>query len=187
MRRFREGVTTVISNVGIITEGFDVPDCECIQLVRPTKSLGLFLQMVGRALRPAENKDHALILDHSNNVFMHGFPEQDRIWTLKGVIKKHNKQLIIRDLRTGDEYEPRELPAHVHDIELIEVDMDEVRMAEMDKLIDLAKRRGFKVGYAWHRFIEKYQIPTKYEIKRFQRIAGYKQGWIKYKIEEYGL
>lgn len=45
LNRFKSGETTVLCNVGIITEGFDVPDCEVIQLARPTKSLSLYLQM----------------------------------------------------------------------------------------------------------------------------------------------
>jgi superfamily II DNA or RNA helicase len=156
--------------------------------VRPTKSLALFLQMVGRGLRPADGKDHAVILDHANSVFMHGFPEQDRIWTLKGVTRKYpNRQLMVRDIKTGDEYEPRDLPSHVTDIELIEIEMDAIRAAEMDKLIEKARTRGFKIGYAWFKFLEKYQIPTKYEIQRFQRIAGYKQVWTRFKMEEFNL
>lgn len=51
--RFREGTTRIICNVGIITEGIDFPDCEFIQLARPSKSLSLYLQMVGRVSRPA--------------------------------------------------------------------------------------------------------------------------------------
>ena len=52
--RLASGETQVVSNVGIFTEGFDLPDIGCIALVRPTRSLGLFRQMIGRGLRPAE-------------------------------------------------------------------------------------------------------------------------------------
>ena len=47
----------------------------CIVLARPTKHIGLYRQMVGRVLRPAPGKDHALVLDHAGNVFQHGFVE----------------------------------------------------------------------------------------------------------------
>jgi superfamily II DNA or RNA helicase len=55
----------VVTNCMVLTEGFDLPDIGCIVLARPTKSMGLFRQMVGRGLRPAEGKDHCLVLDHS--------------------------------------------------------------------------------------------------------------------------
>jgi len=187
LRRFREGKTKVVSNVGIITEGFDVPACECIQLVRPTKSLSLYLQMVGRGLRPASDKEHAIILDHANCVFMHGFPEQDRKWTLDGVKPQKNKITIYKDRETGKEYEPRELPAHVTDIDLVEIDYDEVRIAHMDKLIATSKSRGYKIGYAWIKFLDKYPVPTKFDIQRFQRIAGYKNEWCKYQFKNFNL
>lgn len=184
--RFRKGITKVVSNVGIITEGFDVPACECIQLVRPTKSLALFLQMVGRGLRPASEKENAIILDHANTVYTHGFPEEDRIWTLDGTSKPKNKITLIRDRETGREYEVQELPKHVTDIELVELEYDEVRMSYMNGLISTTKRRGYKMGYAWHKFLDKYPRPTVFEIQKFQKLAGYKESWCKYKYEEFG-
>src|SRR5262249_728984 len=63
-------------------EGFDCPDLGCIVLARPTKKMGLFRQMVGRGLRPADGKSDCVILDHSGAVFMHGLPEDQVEWTL---------------------------------------------------------------------------------------------------------
>ena len=75
--RLRDGTTRVVSNCAVLAEGFDLPDLECIVLARPTQSLIRYLQMVGRALRPAEGKTHALILDHSNTVESLGFPTDE--------------------------------------------------------------------------------------------------------------
>lgn len=83
LKRFKANQTTVITNCGILTEGFDCPDIELIQLARPTTSVSLYLQMVGRALRPAADKDHAIIIDHTSNWKLHGFPDTHREWTLK--------------------------------------------------------------------------------------------------------
>lgn len=80
--RLTSGETEVVSNVGIFTEGFDLPDIGCIVLARPTKSLGLFRQMVGRGLRPAEGKTDVIILDHSGGVHRHGRPDDSIEWTL---------------------------------------------------------------------------------------------------------
>jgi superfamily II DNA or RNA helicase len=73
LARLRSGETKVVSNCAILAEGFDLPDLHCMVLARPTKSLIRYLQMVGRVLRPAPGKDHALVLDHSATVEELGF------------------------------------------------------------------------------------------------------------------
>ncbi len=80
--RFERGDFTVLSNVALLSEGFDVPDTACMILARSTKSLTRFLQMVGRVLRPAEGKTHALLLDHSGSVERIGHPFDDLPLTL---------------------------------------------------------------------------------------------------------
>lgn len=75
--RFRRGEITVLSNVGILTEGFDAPAAACMILARPTRSLSLYIQMAGRILRPHHDKDVALILDHSATLARLGFPTDD--------------------------------------------------------------------------------------------------------------
>lgn len=85
LERFRTGQTPVLTNCGIISEGVDVPSIEAIQCVRPTKSLILWLQLVGRALRPASGKNHAIIIDHTENWWVHGLPDRERNWSLEPV------------------------------------------------------------------------------------------------------
>lgn len=77
LARVASGHTLVISNVGILTEGWDFPACKTMILARPTKSLIRYLQMAGRVLRPAPGKERALILDHSGTVQSIGFPTDD--------------------------------------------------------------------------------------------------------------
>lgn len=77
LARIASGETTVISNVGILAEGWDFPACRTLILARPTKSLIRYLQMVGRVLRPFTGKDRALVLDHSGTVKRLGFPTDD--------------------------------------------------------------------------------------------------------------
>ena len=72
----------VLVTVDVVSEGFDVPAASCAILLRPTQSLGLYLQQVGRVLRPAPGKEHAVILDHVGNVTRHGFPDDSRDWSL---------------------------------------------------------------------------------------------------------
>lgn len=77
LARVASGETTVVSNVGILTEGWDFPACRTMILARPTKSLIRYIQMIGRVLRPHETKTHALVLDHSGTVQRLGFPTDD--------------------------------------------------------------------------------------------------------------
>ena len=75
--RVDSGETTIISNVGILCEGWDFPACRTMILARPTRSLIRYIQMIGRVLRPHETKDRALVLDHSGTVTRLGFPTDD--------------------------------------------------------------------------------------------------------------
>lgn len=87
MESFRRGDTLILSNVELFAEGLDVPAVECVIDLRPTKSLILYLQFIGRALRPMENKI-AIIIDHAGNTARHGLPCDDREWDLQGRDKK---------------------------------------------------------------------------------------------------
>lgn len=80
---FKKGNLRVLVNVAVATEGFDLPDASCVVITRPTKSLTLYLQMVGRGLRPKENGDNCLILDLAANAELHGLPADDRAWSLE--------------------------------------------------------------------------------------------------------
>jgi superfamily II DNA or RNA helicase len=82
LARLASGETEVVSNCMVLTEGWDMPEVGCCVLARPTKQMGLYRQMIGRVLRPAPGKSHAIILDHSGAVFRHGLPEEHVEWTL---------------------------------------------------------------------------------------------------------
>jgi superfamily II DNA or RNA helicase len=72
LRRLSGGDLDIVSNCMVLTEGWDQPDVSCLVLARPTKSLGLYLQMAGRCLRPSKGKADALVLDHSGATLRHG-------------------------------------------------------------------------------------------------------------------
>jgi superfamily II DNA or RNA helicase len=86
--RLGAGGLDVRTNCGLISEGVDVPVLGAAILLRPTHSLALFLQMVGRALRSAPGMARAIILDHAGNVFRHGLPDVPRRWSLDGKPRK---------------------------------------------------------------------------------------------------
>lgn len=82
MERFRTGALTILSSVGVLTEGFDAPRAEVCILARPTKSLSLHLQMIGRVLRPFAGKQRALVHCHAGNLLRHGFADDERSYAL---------------------------------------------------------------------------------------------------------
>lgn len=95
---FRKGEVTVLCNVDLFGEGFDVPDCECVVLMRPTKSLTLHIQQSMRSMRTAPNNPDkvALILDHVGNFTRHGLPDEVREWSLETKAKKKKKELSVK-------------------------------------------------------------------------------------------
>lgn len=88
---FRAGKIRILCNVDLISEGFDVPDCGCSILLRPTHSLTLFIQQSMRCMRYVEGK-RAVIIDHVGNYARHGMPDDDRIWSLEKKPKRTFKQ-----------------------------------------------------------------------------------------------
>ena len=89
------GRIKIVSNVGIVGEGVDVPELGCCQLYCEVNSRVKFLQAAGRIMRPAEGKTYGILIDHSGAVYRHGFPDEDTEWTLTGNVneafaKKHD-------------------------------------------------------------------------------------------------
>ena len=89
----------VLVNVDLFNEGFDCPDVEFIQLARPTLSLAKYLQMVGRGLRVAKNKECCTILDNVGLYRLFGLPNAERDWTAMFLGKQAGKGIadIARD------------------------------------------------------------------------------------------
>lgn len=84
LSRLANGHTQVVSNFGVLCEGWDCPRVSALSIVRPTQSLGLYLQMAGRALRPYPGKTDCIILDHGGCAHRPGFgrPDEPREWEL---------------------------------------------------------------------------------------------------------
>jgi DNA repair protein RadD len=187
--RLRSGETKIVTNFGILTEGFDCPDIGCIILARPTKQMGLFRQMIGRGLRPADGKADLVILDHSGAVFRHGLPEDRVEWTLdvdrraenpSQDKRKANYEERLREcpsckvLRTGPPpcencgWEPA--PRRGHDRDFLDGELGLVvngkshapvysegdRVAFFQELRAIQQLRGYKKGWAAHKFKDKF-------------------------------
>jgi DNA repair protein RadD len=175
------GAIQILCNCGLISEGLDVPTVTAAILLRPTKSLALYLQQVGRALRPAPGKERALILDHSGNTFRFGPADWPRAWSLDGRDKSAGKFDTVRRCPECGALNPlaafaceecgatlREAvqPKPKREIEigpLVEVNRlagmtyrQAVRWAGDDeqrlRLVCMAK--GYRPGWVWHRLQE---------------------------------
>jgi DNA repair protein RadD len=79
LARFRAGDLKYLVNVNVLTTGFDAPHIDCVSLVRPTMSPGLYYQMVGRGFRLHSGKQNCLVLDFGGNVLRHGPVDQVKV------------------------------------------------------------------------------------------------------------
>lgn len=97
---FARGNLQVLVTVDVVSEGFDIPAAGCAILLRPTQSLSLYMQQVGRVLRPAPGKAAAIILDHVGNATRHGFPDDHQQWSLDEGIRRSNSGPAAPSVRT---------------------------------------------------------------------------------------
>jgi DNA repair protein RadD len=195
LAQLKSGTIEVVCNCMVLTEGWDQPSVSCLVLARPTKSLALYRQMVGRCLRPSPGKTEALVLDHAGATFEHGFVEDPIEWTLSEDQRAENK---LHKARTGSRapslttcpecsairFEgqpcpvchwrpaPRAKPVDVAEGQLGWVSRnrrtkangfsaDDKQMFHRE-LTWIAGNRGYKPGWAAHKFREKFgEWPTR--------------------------
>lgn len=169
---FRNGKIRILCNVDLISEGFDVPDCGCCILLRPTKSLTLFIQQSMRSMRYVPGK-RAIIIDHVGNVHRFGLPDQDRAWSLDPKPDKAKENLVhVRQCpecyfthnsapvcpNCGHVYQKtkEEILEEKKEQELVRI---ERKVAMIDsaeecssakELFAFAKKKGYKPGWAYH-------------------------------------
>ena len=178
-----DGRLSMLTSCEIVNEGFDVPVVGAAILLRPTQSLGLHLQQIGRVLRPALGKTHAVILDHAGNLARHGLAEDERDWSLNDRPKRQKGSSeatppvrqcpecfcchapnVLACPECGHEYEVEGREIEQVDGELVEFGLTrrmEVRQARTyQDLIEIGKARGYKPGWArivWEKRKRKYQ------------------------------
>jgi superfamily II DNA or RNA helicase len=181
IRGLQTGDIQVVTNCGLISEGLDVPGVVAVTLLRPTKSLALFLQQIGRALRPAPGRAKALILDHAGNSYRFGLPDADREWSLAGrAYKGTGAPAVCRCKECGAinpisaqtcgacgarlrEPAPPRTQVEIHTGPLVPIETlqtinygQALRWAGADRarLNMVAAARGYKPGWVWHRLQE---------------------------------
>lgn len=88
LERLAIGTTSVVVNCMVLTEGWDLPSLEAAIMARPTASLNLYLQIIGRVMRACDGKDGAVVLDHAGNYFRHGLVTDRLVYSLHDPIRK---------------------------------------------------------------------------------------------------
>ena len=172
---FRNGELQVLTSVNVISEGFDLPAIEVAIMLRPTRSLRLWIQQSGRALRNSPGKKEAFILDHAgNSERLQFWPCDTYDWSLDGKKKKEkedtgpkirlcsgcfganeswrkickycNKEFVV----VGREPDKEEGNLHEIDVHAIRKNkrMEEGQCKTLEELEELAERRGYKKGWA---------------------------------------
>lgn len=189
IKRLESGEIKVISNVGILCVGVDIPSISCVIMARPTKSYSLFIQQAGRGSRIYPGKSDFLILDHGGNTLRHGLITEDREGSILPIPKSKNKEPSIKTCEDcyavysvhskscpecGTENEAAKnsredkaanpITAGIEDADLFHLQI----IARRATLRDIQKRKNYKRGWVWHQLKEIFgeDIATKYEPKR---------------------
>lgn len=102
--RLESGATSVLINCFLLSYGIDIPLVDCVVLARPTRSVVLYLQAVGRAMRTAPGKDNFVLIDHGRVIENLGLPTYDRDWSLSGEnINSRARQELACERKSEDE------------------------------------------------------------------------------------
>jgi DNA repair protein RadD len=132
LTQFAKGDLKIITCIETLTEGVDLPETGCIQLGRPTKSLILYLQMVGRGARPKEDGSECIILDNAGCTQDHNMPDSPKEWTLDSSVhpnKPGTKHKVVGKRKDGTFTEDENEMAF---LELIEMTPEEYAMNMKD-------------------------------------------------------
>lgn len=178
IEKFRNHDIQILTNVDLIGEGFDVPDCSTVIMLRPTKSLSLFIQQAMRGMRYKPDKI-STIIDHVGNVNEHGLPDMPRKWSLSSKKSRKKEDVIpIKECPNcfgtyasevgntcpycGHEIPKEERSANLETIEGAELqevtlDLSAGKYASMqpeeaetiEELYKIARAKGYKPGWAY--------------------------------------
>lgn len=197
---FKNTNGAIISNYGILTTGFDVPNIEVVILYRATKSLPLFLQMAGRGSRIYPNKSEFTLLDFGNNVKTHNYWEFPRRWTLKKKEKKEGAApikncpscsfamssniMVCPECGEVMEASQKEIEEQVF-AQLVLMSGPEIqelaKTASIDMLIKIQEQKGYSKNWIY------YHLKTANDFKIYGKLMKYHHRWAKIQIENRNL
>ena len=174
------GQLKVLTSCDIVSEGTDIPSVTGAVLLRPTDSLGLHLQQVGRVLRPCPGKPYAVVNDHVGNTLRHGLPTDPREWSLEGRPKGKARKSDAIPIRIcpacfsaiPSACNPCSECGHVVEQARRELQVVEGTLQELD-----SRQLGSEMRRAERREVAKAR--TREELEAIARERGYKPGWVR--------
>ena len=179
--RFRSGDIKILCNVDLISEGFDVPDCNTAILLRPTKSLTLYIQQSMRCMRYKPGKK-AIVIDHVGNYARFGLPDMDREWDLtpkkKSTKKRDQPDFKIRQcpkcFYTHEWAESCPHCGYVYPVK--EHTLEEIKTARLEQI------KGIVLDYKTPN-----DCQTMEELQAYAKKNGYKPGWCYFQAKRRGI
>lgn len=173
----KTGRILILTSVDLIGEGFDLPEISCAQLLRPTASESLFLQQVGRAMRPIPESDTCIILDHVGNTLRHGHPVAERSWSLTGTAKQRRESMSVsikQCERCFFVYEPTDVCPNCGYVNKKNRKEIQKKSGKLHKLTEEEKFERKKL------YREQGKCKTLDELKEFARAHGKNPKWAEY-------
>jgi superfamily II DNA or RNA helicase len=188
---YAAGKTKVLANVQLLTEGWDAPRTETIILARGCGTAGTFLQMVGRALRPFEEKARALLIDLRGVSHVHGAPDAPRTWHLDGrACRRAGDEVEVRFCpvcgaivtgpacgECGHDGAMRHRPPRVLGLPMQRFaqkrqENDEERARTLARWLGTARTKGYRVGWAFARYRAVYGAAPSNDVTKLARAIG---------------
>jgi len=192
--KYKFGQISVLCNCDLYTTGFDEPSIETVIINRATKSLPLFLQMAGRGSRIYCSKTHFNLIDMGNNVYTHGFWQQDREFTLQTTRKRAKGVAPVKECKTCGAIIPASAticeycnalqPVRIKKtqtadfVELLNTNPRDMSFTELE---EYAKFKKYKFGWIIR------QINQRGDLERFRVYKGYSKGWVYTTRKIYGF
>lgn len=177
VQAFRNGKVKVLCNVDLFGEGFDVPDCEAVIMLRPTQSLSLHIQQSMRPMRYKEGKK-AIILDHVGNHARHGLPDEPREWTLEERKRKRKNERPMRQCPNCFAV----YPTTMEECPICHVVLQRDEQREQEVVENVILQEVAKQRYDAYK-----ECTTFADLDRFRKAKKFKVGWVIHKAIEMGI
>ena len=167
IEQFRKKEILQLVNVDLFGEGFDLPKLRVVSMLRFTRSLSVYLQQIGRSLRP--DPEPAVIIDHVGNIWEHGLPDSVRNWTLLSTKKQRIKNTPQTPVKICEAcaraYPPsldkcpycgyKSLPGLRTDPAIVEGDLTMLDLSELKKMRDLILNKDSSLPFILNSMREK--------------------------------
>ena len=157
---FRNDVFDILVNVDMVGEGFDIPNCEAVMLLRPTNSLALHIQQSMRCMRKDGNKK-AIILDMVGNTKRLGSPDKSTEWDYY-FYGENIKERVVKKRHAKNVY-------------------------SIEAVVNKVRRKGYKTGAIYYICLEAGLIHSRKDLEYIRSVSGYRKNWVNCKAAELGL